>query len=131
MHLAEPAISISKRPGAQSTPLDLAAANTYVTKAAGLPAIEIPGAMRELIEQYGTASKRIYQIANYVKDKNIDGQPFVFSLDKVSIKAPIKYPWNLLNMAANYWSHAKEMGVNKDVDQDRDAQTRLHRDHHP
>jgi 2,4-diketo-3-deoxy-L-fuconate hydrolase len=62
----------------------------------------------------------MYQIANYLKDKKIDGLPFVFILDKVSIKAPIKYPFNLLNMAANYWSHAREMGVNKDIDQDRD-----------
>jgi 2-keto-4-pentenoate hydratase/2-oxohepta-3-ene-1,7-dioic acid hydratase in catechol pathway len=100
--------------------LDLGGANAYVTKAAGLPALELPTAMRELIEQYGTAAKRLYQIANYVKDKKVDGQPFVFALDQVSIKAPIKYPWNLLNMAANYWSHAREMGVNKDVDQDRD-----------
>jgi len=100
--------------------LDLGGANAYVTKAAGLPAVELPTGMRELIEEYGSAARRMYQIANYVKDKKVDGQPFVFALDKVSIKAPIKYPWNLLNMAANYWSHAKEMGVNKDVDQDRD-----------
>jgi 2-keto-4-pentenoate hydratase/2-oxohepta-3-ene-1,7-dioic acid hydratase in catechol pathway len=100
--------------------LDLSGANTYVAKQAGLPAVKLPTEMRQLIEQYPTASKRMYQIANYLKDKNVDGQPFAFALDKVSIKAPIKYPWNLLNMAANYWTHAKEMGVNKDVNQDRD-----------
>jgi 2-keto-4-pentenoate hydratase/2-oxohepta-3-ene-1,7-dioic acid hydratase in catechol pathway len=62
----------------------------------------------------------MYQIANYLKDKKVDGQAFAFALDKVAIKAPIKYPYNLLNMAANYWTHAREMGVKKDVDQDRD-----------
>lgn len=100
--------------------LDLSGANAYVAKEASLPVVKLPTEMRELIEQYPVASKRMYQIANYLKDKKVDGQPFAFPLDKVSIKAPIKYPWNLLNMAANYWTHAKEMGVNKDVNQDRD-----------
>ncbi|HLX46224.1 MAG TPA: fumarylacetoacetate hydrolase family protein [Bryobacteraceae bacterium] len=100
--------------------LDLAAANAYVAKQAGLPAAQLPSEMRVLIEQSNTASKRLFQIANYLRDKKVDGQPFVFALDKVSIKAPIKYPWNLLNMAANYWTHAKEMGVMKDINPDRD-----------
>src|SRR5579862_2892312 len=98
--------------------LDLTAANAYVAKQAGLPAVTIPIEMRELIEQY--PAKRLYQIANYLKD-HPEPLLFAFPLDKVSIKAPIKYPWNLLNMAANYWSHAKEMNVKKDVDPDRDA----------
>jgi len=65
--------------------------------------------------------QRLSYIANYFHDKKLDSLPFVYSLDKVHIAAPIKYPYNLLNMAANYWTHAREMGVNKDVDQDRDA----------
>jgi 2,4-diketo-3-deoxy-L-fuconate hydrolase len=100
--------------------LDLSGANAYVEKQAGLQNVKLPTEMRELIEQYRSASARLYQIANYLKDKKLDGQPFAFPLDKVSIKAPIKYPYNLMNMAANYWTHAKEMGVKKDVDQDRD-----------
>jgi len=100
--------------------LDLAGANAYVSKQAVLPAVQLSSEMRTLIEQSPTASKRLFQIANYLKDKKIDGQSFAFALDKVSIKAPIKYPWNLLNMAANYWTHAKEMGVMKDINQDRD-----------
>lgn len=100
--------------------LDLTGANAYVTKAAALPLVKLPTGMRELIEQYATASKRLYQIANYLKGQKVDSRPFAFPLDKVSVKAPIKYPWNLLNMAANYWSHAKEMGVKKDIDPDRD-----------
>ena len=35
--------------------------------------------------------------------------PFAFDVQKVSIKAPIKYPANLLAAAANYRSHANEM----------------------
>ncbi len=100
--------------------LDIQGANAYVAKSAGLPVMQLPGEMRELIEQYGPASKRLYQIANYLKERNTAGQPFSFAVEQVSIKAPIKYPWNLLNMAANYWSHAKEMGVKKDIDPDRD-----------
>jgi len=99
---------------------DLGAANAHVTKAASLPAMKLPTEMRELIEQYTTASKRLYQVANYLKQSNVEGKGIAFPLTAVSIKAPIKYPWNLLNMAANYWSHAKEMGVQKDIDPDRD-----------
>ena len=32
-------------------------------------------------------------------------------MTNVSIKAPIKYPWNLLNLAANYKAHAQGMGA--------------------
>src|ERR1051325_6422690 len=49
--------------------LDLSGADAYVTKQAGLGAAKLPAEMRELIEQYGAASKRLYQIANYLKDK--------------------------------------------------------------
>jgi 2-keto-4-pentenoate hydratase/2-oxohepta-3-ene-1,7-dioic acid hydratase in catechol pathway len=98
--------------------LDIPQANAYVTKQAGLAPVQLPSEMRTLIEQ---SPKRIYQIANYLHDKKIDSLPFAYSLDKVHLAAPIKYPYNLLNMAANYWSHAREMGVKKDVDQDRDA----------
>jgi 2-keto-4-pentenoate hydratase/2-oxohepta-3-ene-1,7-dioic acid hydratase in catechol pathway len=100
--------------------LDLSRANAYVARQAGLPAVQIPAEMRALIEQAPAISKRLFQIANFLKDKKFDGQPFAFALEKVSIKAPIKYPWNLLNMAANYWTHAKEMNVMKDINQDRD-----------
>ncbi len=97
--------------------LDLAAANAYVAKQAGLAAVPLPSEMRELIEQHPA---RIYQIANFLHHKQLKELPFAYSLDKVHIAAPIKYPYNLLNMAANYWTHAREMGVNKDVNQDRD-----------
>ena len=92
--------------------LDLAEANAYVTKQAGLPAVQLPGEMRELIEQYGVASKRLYQIANYLGAQNRlngAGLGFVHDPAKVSFKAPIKYPYNLMAAAANYKSHAQEM----------------------
>src|SRR5262249_21980161 len=37
--------------------------------------------------------------------------PFAYDFNKVSVKAPIKYPWNLLNLAANYKAHAEGMGA--------------------
>ncbi|MBM3265954.1 MAG: fumarylacetoacetate hydrolase family protein [candidate division Zixibacteria bacterium] len=92
--------------------LDIAAANAYVAKQAGLPAVTIPDNMLALIEQYGTVSKRLYQIANYMGAQNrLAGAGIGFSYDptKVSIKAPIKYPYNILAAAANYKSHAQEM----------------------
>src|ERR1700692_2984657 len=100
--------------------LDLNGANAYVEKQIGLPAMRLPAEMRELIEQYPATSKRMYQIANYLKDKRLDGQAFALALDKVAIKAPIKYPYNLMNMAANYWTHARERGVKMDENHDRD-----------
>src|SRR5262249_6622899 len=76
--------------------VDIARANAYLIQKARVPAIAIPGEMRALIEQYETASKRLYQIANYLKDeRGTNGLPFAYDFDKVSAKAPIKYPWNL------------------------------------
>lgn len=94
--------------------LDLAEANAYVVKQAGLPAVQFPGEMRELIEQYGVLSKRLYQIANYLGAQNRlngAGLGFVYDPAKVSFKAPIKYPYNLLMAAANYKAHAREMAA--------------------
>jgi 2-keto-4-pentenoate hydratase/2-oxohepta-3-ene-1,7-dioic acid hydratase in catechol pathway len=93
----------------------------------------LPTEMRLLIEQYETASRRLYQIANYLKgERGTAGLPFAYDLDKVSVKAPIKYPWNLLNLAANYKAHADGMGAQRagggfnaaaaaDIDPDRDG----------
>ena len=92
--------------------VDMAAANDYLVKRAHVPAMKLPGEMRELIEQYETAAPRLYQIANY-----LGGEPgtkalgFAYDVNAVSIKAPIKYPWNLLNLAANYKMHAQGMGA--------------------
>lgn len=88
--------------------LDIAGASAELTRTAGLPAIRIPAGMRELIERYDRVSPRLYQIANYFKDAKTTA-PFAFDVDKVAIKAPVKYPWNLLAIAANYKLHAGEM----------------------
>jgi 2-keto-4-pentenoate hydratase/2-oxohepta-3-ene-1,7-dioic acid hydratase in catechol pathway len=72
----------------------------------GEPAM--PRDMRTLIETYDTVSPGLYRIANYFNATKLDA-PFVFDLAKVAIKAPIKYPYNLLAVAANYKLHAGEM----------------------
>ena len=90
--------------------LDIGDANQHVTKQARLAAVTMPGEMRALIEQYATVSPRLYQIANYFKTNATTGLPFAFDFDKVAIKAPIKYPWNMLAAAANYKAHAEGMG---------------------
>ena len=83
--------------------VDIARANAYLVRKARVPAMTLPTEMRPLIEQYETASKRLYQIANYLKgESGTAGLPFAYDIAKVSLKAPIKYPWNLLNLAANY-----------------------------
>jgi 2-keto-4-pentenoate hydratase/2-oxohepta-3-ene-1,7-dioic acid hydratase in catechol pathway len=42
----------------------------------------------------------------------------VRSLDGVHLSAPIRDPWNLMAIAANYRSHADEMGVGQAIDPD-------------
>src|SRR6185436_7308616 len=89
--------------------LDILAANTELTQKAGVPAMRVPSEMRELIEAYPRVSPRLYQIANYFKDLKGGDAPFAYDLSKVAIKAPIKYPYNILAIAANYKLHAGEM----------------------
>ena len=90
--------------------LDIAAANTYVSKQASLPAVAIPNDLRLIIEQYDRVAPRLYQIANYLKTANVTSLPFAYDPATVSFKAPILYPWNFLNIAANYRAHAEGMG---------------------
>jgi len=88
--------------------LDIAGANDALAKSAGLAGVRIPGEMRELIEAYDRVKPRLYQIANHYKN-GAAAPGFSFDVSQVSIKAPIKYPYNLLAAAANYRSHAAEM----------------------
>jgi 2-keto-4-pentenoate hydratase/2-oxohepta-3-ene-1,7-dioic acid hydratase in catechol pathway len=90
--------------------LDIDGANEYVAQRAKLPRVGSPGEMRALIEQYERLAPRLYQIANYFKTTTTEGLPFAFDAAKVSFKAPIKYPWNVLAAAANYKAHAAGMG---------------------
>jgi 2-keto-4-pentenoate hydratase/2-oxohepta-3-ene-1,7-dioic acid hydratase in catechol pathway len=90
--------------------LDIEAANAVIVQAIDLrggPAM--PRDMRTLIESYETVAPSLYRIANYFKDKKTDGASFAFDVQKTAIKAPIKYPYNLLAAAANYKLHAGEM----------------------
>jgi 2-keto-4-pentenoate hydratase/2-oxohepta-3-ene-1,7-dioic acid hydratase in catechol pathway len=100
--------------------LDIAAANTYLAKHGGGAPVKIPAGMRDLIERYEAVSPRLHQIASHFQAKAPAGLAFAHRLSEVRFQAPIKYPYNLLNMAANYHSHAKEMGVAKEVDPDVD-----------
>ncbi|HTS31757.1 MAG TPA: fumarylacetoacetate hydrolase family protein [Bryobacteraceae bacterium] len=94
--------------------VDIARANAYLAQKAHLPSMALPTEMRALIEQYDRASKRLYQIANYLKgESGTAGLPFAYDFARVSVKAPIKYPWNLLNLAANYKAHAEGMGTQR------------------
>jgi 2-keto-4-pentenoate hydratase/2-oxohepta-3-ene-1,7-dioic acid hydratase in catechol pathway len=89
--------------------LDIAAANAYVTEKSKLSAVQMPADMLQLISDYGRVSPRLYRIANVLGDGKTANLPFAFDVDKVSIKAPIKYPANVLCIAANYRLHAGEM----------------------
>jgi len=91
--------------------LDIAGANQHLVSRAGVARVTIPSEMKALIEQYAAVSPRLYQIANYFKTNPTDGLPFAFDADKVSFKAPIKYPWNLLAASANYKLHAEGMAT--------------------
>ena len=89
--------------------IDIAAASAALVADQRVAAVSIPIDMRGLIERYARVAPRLYQIANYYKDARLGGAAFAFDVDKVSIKAPIKYPYNLLAIAANYRLHAGEM----------------------
>jgi 2-keto-4-pentenoate hydratase/2-oxohepta-3-ene-1,7-dioic acid hydratase in catechol pathway len=89
--------------------LDIAGANAHVTRQSKLTAMDMPADMLHLIEDYGRVSPRLYQIASFFSDGKTASLPFAFDVEKVSIKAPIKYPANVLCIAANYRLHAGEM----------------------
>jgi 2,4-didehydro-3-deoxy-L-rhamnonate hydrolase len=92
--------------------VDIAAANDYLARKAHVRVTKLPTEMRALIEQYDAASPRLYEIANFLQgEAGTKNLPFAYDVTAVSIKAPIKYPWNLLNLAANYKMHAQGMGA--------------------
>jgi 2-keto-4-pentenoate hydratase/2-oxohepta-3-ene-1,7-dioic acid hydratase in catechol pathway len=100
--------------------LDLRQANAYLQAKAGAPALDLPGDMKTLIEQSDTAKTRLFQIANYFSGRTADSG-FSYDPDEVAIKAPIKYPWNLLAAGGNYRAHAAEMGsTTAEIDPDID-----------
>jgi 2-keto-4-pentenoate hydratase/2-oxohepta-3-ene-1,7-dioic acid hydratase in catechol pathway len=99
--------------------LDLRQANDYLIDMAGAPAVELPTDMKTLIEQSVTTKPRLFQIANYLAGRT-ETLRFGYAPGVVGIKAPIKYPWNLLAAGQNYRAHAAEMGGSTDIDPDRD-----------
>lgn len=99
--------------------VDLARANAYVTTEANVAAMALPGNMKSLIEQSGIAKPRLFQIANFLSGR-IDELGFAFRPEDVTLRAPIKYPWNLLAAGQNYRAHASEMGGNSEIDPDVD-----------
>ena len=89
--------------------LDIESAHAMIVQELDLrrePAM--PKDMRMLIETYDTVAPGLYRIANYFNATRLDA-PFVYDIAKVAIKAPIKYPDNILAAAANYKLHAGEM----------------------
>ncbi|MCU1382935.1 MAG: hypothetical protein JWL71_1632 [Acidobacteria bacterium] len=109
--------------------LDIEAANAVVVQAIDLRGGPgMPRDMRTLIENYDTLAPSLYRMANYFREANTDGASFAFDLQRTAIKAPIKYPYNLLAIAANYKLHAGEMfppgspqqKAANDADQDRE-----------
>ena len=91
--------------------LDISGANRHVAERAKLAAMTMPGDMKALIEQYEVLKPRLYQIANFFAAAPAVNLPFAFDVAAVSMKAPIKYPWNLMAASANYKAHAEGMGV--------------------
>jgi 2-keto-4-pentenoate hydratase/2-oxohepta-3-ene-1,7-dioic acid hydratase in catechol pathway len=98
--------------------LDLQMANAYLEAEAGVPALELPLDMKALIEQSNATKPRLFQIANFLAGRTAD---LGFGQDPATaaIKAPIKYPWNLLAAGQNYRAHAAEMGGATDIDPDK------------
>lgn len=88
--------------------LDIHEANARLERDQKLSAVAIPEDMRSLIEDYPKISPRLYQIANYYKS-TAPGDDVSFPMNRITIQAPIQYPYNLLAAAANYKSHAQEM----------------------
>src|SRR5215831_4567206 len=90
--------------------LDIEGAHAAVVQELGLrgtPAM--PRDMRTLIEDYERIAPNLYRIANRFKAEGSDSPTFSFRADRVAILAPIKYPYNILAIAANYKLHAGEM----------------------
>ncbi len=89
--------------------VDIEGANEHLIRQMKAERMTLPADMKQLIEQYPTVSPRLYQIANYFGSRSTGGLPFAWDADKVSYKAPIMYPWNVLAAAANYRAHAEGM----------------------
>ena len=89
--------------------LDIEGAHAAIRQELGLRGEVIPRDMHALIEDYERVAPLLYRIANHFRDMKTDTLPFAFNVERVAIQAPIKYPYNILGIAANYKLHAGEM----------------------
>ncbi|MEZ5420561.1 MAG: fumarylacetoacetate hydrolase family protein [Vicinamibacterales bacterium] len=89
---------------------DLDGANRHVAAQLKLAAMAMPRDMKALIERYDTVKPRLYRIANYFGARPSLKVPFAYDPARVTVRAPIKYPWNLIAASANYKAHAQGMG---------------------
>jgi len=99
--------------------LDLEQANAHLQTNPDISILHLPRDMKTLIEQSDTLKPRLFQIANYFSGQT-DDLGFAYDPDAVALKAPIKYPWNLLAAGGNYRAHAAEMGSTAAIDPDKD-----------
>ena len=90
--------------------VDLDGAARHVAAQFRLEAMPMPRDMKGLIERYDTLKPRLYQVANYFAQRTTAGLPFAYDVSAVKVRAPIKYPWNLMAASANYKAHAQGMG---------------------
>ena len=70
---------------------------------------ELPASLLELVHNYPQWRSRLYQLANLAASAQPPSDVLLDSA-KMDFRAPLEYPWNLLNVAANYRQHAVEMG---------------------
>jgi len=98
---------------------DIQDANDYLVSEAAVADVNLPNDMKTLIEQMDMTKPRLFQIANYLWDRTNEVD-FGYDPDDVSIRAPIRYPWNLLAAGQNYRAHAAEMGGSTDIDPEED-----------
>ena len=73
----------------------------------------VPTDMRSLIEGWSDVEADVAMAATTLR-----GRGAVRPLASVRLRAPIRDPWNLMAIAANYRAHADEMGHGSDVDPD-------------
>lgn len=99
--------------------LELKRANSILQTETGVSHIEFPDSLKTIIEQSNALKPRLFQIANYFGKRN-RAHDIGIDPDDAAIRAPIKYPWNLLAAGQNYRAHAAEMGGSTDIDPDRD-----------
>jgi 2-keto-4-pentenoate hydratase/2-oxohepta-3-ene-1,7-dioic acid hydratase in catechol pathway len=99
--------------------LDLEQANAELQTDPSISVLNLPRDMKTLIERSDTLMPRLFQIANHFSGRT-EGLNFRFDVDSVSLKAPIKYPWNLLAAGGNYRAHAAEMGSTAAIDPDKE-----------